>query len=76
MNTAIRPESVLRDLQRQWEELAALEPHDPDKAAGVLRACAMTLIVACRTSASPPSGPTDTAHSVTAAPPRSGCCTR
>ena len=49
MNTAIRPESILRDLQRQWEEVAAQVPHDPDKATGVLRACAMTLIVACRT---------------------------
>lgn len=47
--TAIRPESILRDLQKQWEQLAALEEHDPNKSAGVLRACAMTLIVACRT---------------------------
>ena len=49
MNTAIRPESILKDLQRQWEELAAQETDSP-KSAGVLRACAMTLIVACRTS--------------------------
>jgi glucose-6-phosphate dehydrogenase assembly protein OpcA len=48
--TAIRPESVLRDLQKQWEQLASQEDHDPTKSAGVLRACAMTLVVACRTT--------------------------
>ena len=47
--TAIRPESILRDLQQQWEDFASQEIHDQAKAAGVLRACAMTLVVACRT---------------------------
>lgn len=47
--TAIRPESILRDLQQQWENLASQEVHSPTESAGVLRACAMTLVVACRT---------------------------
>ena len=47
--TAIRPESILRDLQKQWEDLASQEIHSPTESAGVLRACAMTLVVACRT---------------------------
>jgi glucose-6-phosphate dehydrogenase assembly protein OpcA len=42
--TAVRPESILKDLQRQWVDLA----HDEAKSGGVLRACAMTLLVAAR----------------------------
>ena len=45
--TAISPGAILRDLQRQWEELAAVEA----KSGGVLRACAMTLIVATHNEA-------------------------
>ncbi|MEI9813164.1 MAG: glucose-6-phosphate dehydrogenase assembly protein OpcA [Acidobacteriota bacterium] len=41
--TAVSPENILRDLQRQWEQLAH------EDANGVLRACAMTLVVAART---------------------------
>jgi glucose-6-phosphate dehydrogenase assembly protein OpcA len=44
----IRPEAVLRDLQRQWEDLA----HEEAKSGGVLRACAMTLVVAASDEAS------------------------
>lgn len=47
MPTAVTPESILRDLRRQWEELAH-EQASPD---GILRACAMTLVVAARTEA-------------------------
>lgn len=47
MITAATPASILRDLQTQWAELAAVEA----KSGGVLRACAMTLIVAARNEA-------------------------
>jgi len=40
--TAVSPASILRDLQKQWEELA----HEEAKSGGVLRACSMTLVVA------------------------------
>lgn len=43
--TAVTPESILKDLRNQWEELA----HEEAKSGGVLRACAMTLVVAART---------------------------
>jgi glucose-6-phosphate dehydrogenase assembly protein OpcA len=39
MNAAIRPERLLKDLRNLWVDLSRDEP------AGVLRACAMTLIV-------------------------------
>ncbi len=45
--TTVTPGAILRDLQRQWEELAAVEA----KSGGVLRACAMTLIVATHNEA-------------------------
>ncbi len=45
--TTPTPGSILRDLQRQWAELAQEEA----KSGGVLRACAMTLIVATRNQA-------------------------
>ena len=41
---ATTPETILRDLQNQWEALA----HEEAKTGGVLRACAMTLVVAAR----------------------------
>lgn len=41
------PATILRDLQKQWEELALEEA----KSGGVLRACAMTLIVATNNEA-------------------------
>jgi hypothetical protein len=44
---AIQPETILRDLQRQWGELALVEA----KSGGVLRACSMTLVVAARDEA-------------------------
>lgn len=47
MSAVVSPESVLRDLQRQWEALA----HEEATSGGVLRACAMTLVVAARTEA-------------------------
>jgi hypothetical protein len=40
--TTVSPGTILHDLQKQWEALAAEEA----KTGGVLRACAMTLIVA------------------------------
>jgi glucose-6-phosphate dehydrogenase assembly protein OpcA len=43
----VSPGAILRDLQKQWEELAAVEA----KSGGVLRACAMTLIVAAHNEA-------------------------
>lgn len=45
--TAVRPENILKDLQKQWVDLA----HDEAKSGGVLRACAMTLVVAARNEA-------------------------
>lgn len=44
---AVRPESILKDLQKQWVDLA----HDGSESGGVLRACAMTLVVAARNEA-------------------------
>ncbi len=41
------PATILRDLQKQWEDLALVEA----KSGGVLRACAMTLIVATHNEA-------------------------
>jgi glucose-6-phosphate dehydrogenase assembly protein OpcA len=43
-SSAATPGTILRDLQRQWEELA----NEEAKTGGVLRACSMTLIVAAR----------------------------
>lgn len=43
---AVRSEQVLRDLERLWEELARHGTGQP----GVLRACALTLIVVCDAS--------------------------
>src|SRR5579884_262066 len=44
MGTAIQPEKILKDLAQLWRDLAK---EDGEKnAAGVLRACAMTLIAA------------------------------
>jgi glucose-6-phosphate dehydrogenase assembly protein OpcA len=45
--TATTPGAILRDLQKQWETLALEEA----KSGGVLRACAMTLIVATHNEA-------------------------
>ncbi|MEO5924971.1 MAG: glucose-6-phosphate dehydrogenase assembly protein OpcA [Bryobacteraceae bacterium] len=45
--TAVTPGAILRDLQKQWEALAMEEA----KSGGVLRACAMTLIVAAHNEA-------------------------
>ena len=45
--SATTPATILRDLQKQWEELALEEA----KSGGVLRACAMTLIVATHNQA-------------------------
>ena len=42
VSTSATPASILRDLQKQWEELA----HEEAKSGGVLRACSMTLVVA------------------------------
>jgi glucose-6-phosphate dehydrogenase assembly protein OpcA len=42
--TAVTPESILKDLRTQWEDLA----HEEAKSGGVLRACTMTLVVAAR----------------------------
>ncbi len=42
--TTVTPEAILKDLSNQWEELA----HEEAKSGGVLRACAMTLVVATR----------------------------
>jgi glucose-6-phosphate dehydrogenase assembly protein OpcA len=42
--TAVTPESILKDLRKQWEELA----HEEAKSGGVIRACALTLVVAAR----------------------------
>lgn len=44
---SVRPESILKDLQQQWATLA----HDDSNSGGVLRACAMTLVVAARSEA-------------------------
>lgn len=41
MTTAIHPEGILRDLNDQWEKMG----HEQAIQGGVLRACAMTLIV-------------------------------
>ena len=49
--TSIHPEGILHDLLEQWAQLGA--QHDPAQAdsAGVLRACAMTLVVVARDEA-------------------------
>ncbi len=44
MATTVQPERILRELAGLWASLAKTE--NPDKSSGVLRACAMTLIVA------------------------------
>ena len=41
MSVAVEPEKILRDLHNLWEQLG----HDQEASGGVLRACAMTLIV-------------------------------
>ena len=41
MPTAIEPEKILHDLHELWQQLG----HDQEAAGGVLRACAMTLLV-------------------------------
>jgi glucose-6-phosphate dehydrogenase assembly protein OpcA len=46
-HTAVTPAAILRDLQKQWEELA----HEEAKSGGVLRACSMTLVVAAHNAA-------------------------
>ena len=40
--TTVQPERILKDLQQLWAQLA----HDQAESGGVLRACAMTLVVA------------------------------
>ena len=47
MNTAIHPEAILRQLSEQWKTLG----HEQAETGGVLRACAMTLIVVARDEA-------------------------
>lgn len=42
MSAGVHPESILRDLNQLWEQLA----EDSEATGGVLRACAMTLVVA------------------------------
>jgi glucose-6-phosphate dehydrogenase assembly protein OpcA len=41
MPAAVQPEKILRDLRELWEQLG----HEQEAAGGVLRACAMTLLV-------------------------------
>ena len=43
----LHPEGILRDLNEQWAQLG----HDQAESGGVLRACAMTLVVAARDDA-------------------------
>lgn len=50
MPAGIQPERILRDLAELWTNLAQAEP-GATAAAGVLRACAMTLIVAAEDAA-------------------------
>lgn len=50
MAAAIQPERILRELGELWTNMAQSEP-DISKSAGVLRACAMTLIVAAQDEA-------------------------
>jgi len=48
VNTAtVQPERILKDLQQLWAQLA----HDQAESGGVLRACAMTLVVAAEDAA-------------------------
>src|ERR1700730_17137710 len=44
---AVQPERILKDLQQLWAQLA----HDQAESGGVLRACAMTLVVAAEDAA-------------------------
>jgi glucose-6-phosphate dehydrogenase assembly protein OpcA len=44
---AVQPERILRDLQQLWAQMA----HDQAESGGVLRACAMTLVVAAEDAA-------------------------
>ena len=44
---AVQPERILRDLQQLWAQMA----HDQAESGGVLRACAMTLVVAAEDGA-------------------------
>jgi hypothetical protein len=43
MSTALVPDSILRDLTKMWASLA--HPEEGSQAAGVLRACSLTLVV-------------------------------
>jgi glucose-6-phosphate dehydrogenase assembly protein OpcA len=43
--TAIKPDSILHELTELWTSLSTQETGHPDGSGGVLRACAMTLIV-------------------------------
>jgi len=47
MSTTVHPEGILRDLNRQWAQIG----HDQADSGGVLRACAMTLVVVARDDA-------------------------
>jgi len=47
MTTAVDPEGLLHDLHEQWAQLG----HDQAASGGVLRACAMTLVVVARDDA-------------------------
>jgi glucose-6-phosphate dehydrogenase assembly protein OpcA len=47
MTATVQPERILKDLQQLWAQLA----HDQAESGGVLRACAMTLVVAAEDAA-------------------------
>jgi glucose-6-phosphate dehydrogenase assembly protein OpcA len=51
MNSAIQPEAILRDLTELWVTLG--KENDGDSSAGVLRACAMTLVATAEEGENP-----------------------
>jgi hypothetical protein len=48
-SSAVQPERILKDLQQLWAQMAK----DQAESGGVLRACAMTLVVAAENAATP-----------------------
>ena len=51
MAAAANPGSILRDLNAQWAQLGAEHKSAPAESGGILRACAMTLVVIARDDA-------------------------